>query len=195
MATIALGQEPPPSPPPAEPPATAAPPATAIPPPPPAPPPKPPEHKLVSPLRVASFGGVSDSPYVLGIVALPFGLAVGAGLSLDYTSKPNPMSATDPGRTDSTKLGLLLYGFWAVVNKQVWATGPDVTAILNLTGYGSQDPLALWVVEPGWAVYYAPFHAPVIIGTSLGVKFVHVKAVDLTTASFQTAGLRIGYIW
>jgi hypothetical protein len=34
-----------------------------------------------------------------------------------------------------------------------------------------------------------------VLGRRAGLKIAHVKAVDLTEVSFNTAGLRLGYIW
>src|SRR5438874_6726360 len=76
IASPLLADEPVPVPPPPTPPLETAlpppltPPAIAV-------VPKPPAHKLVSGYKVASFGGVSDAPHVLGIIALPGGIALG----------------------------------------------------------------------------------------------------------------------
>ncbi len=198
VATGVRAQEPPASPalPPASsPPAPPTPLPTTVPPPAPLVPPHVPERKLACCYKVASFGQVLDSPIVMGVLVLNFGLAIGAGLGLDYTSNPNPKSATDPGRTDKTSIKLLLYGFFPAVNKATWTTGPELTAILNLTGYGADDPLHFWELIPAWGIFVAPFKAPLFFGTSLGVKILHVKSVDLTTVAFQTAGLRVGWLW
>jgi len=199
VAAPVAGQEPPPqtqTAPPVQAPAETRPPWPApMPPPPPPPALYPRERKLACCYKIASFGQVLDFPIVMGIFVFNFGLAIGAGLGLDYTNKPNPMSPTDPGRTDTTSVKLLLYGFFPALNRPTWTTGPEVTAVLNLTGYGADDPLHFWEVIPAWGVFVAPFKAPLFFGTSLGVKIVHVKAVDLTTVGFQTAGLRVGWLW
>jgi hypothetical protein len=194
VSAPAFGQEPPPAPPPSDAPLPPAPPPTsaslA-----PAPLP-PPAHaaRLACCNKIASFGQVNDFPIVFGVIALNFGLALGAGIGLDYTNKPNPMSTTDPGRTDKTSVKLLLYGYFAAVNKPTWTTGPEFTAILNLSGY-KDDPLHFWELIPAWGIFVAPFKAPLFFGTSLGVKILKVPGPDLTTVAFQTAGLRVGWLW
>jgi hypothetical protein len=193
VATPALAQEPPPpsaAPPPSEP-ALPPPSQTA---PSPATPAKLPEHKLVCCHKVAVFTQIDDQPYLVGVFSLGAGFVLGAGVGLDYTSKPNPMSATDPGRTGNTATRLILYGYYAAINRPTWTTGPEITAAINLSGYGD-DPLHVWQVTPAWGIFVAPFKAPLFFGTSLGVQITRVPSADLTTVKLQAAHLRIGWLF
>jgi hypothetical protein len=198
VATPAFGQEspPPPSAPPPPPPSD-QPPSMATPPPPPPPAaPAPAAHapKLVCCNKVATFTQIDDQPFLVGVFAFNFGLVLGAGLGLDYTNKPNPMSATDPGRTGEVATRLILYGYFPAVNKATWTTGPEVTAALSLSGYGD-DPLHFWQVTPAWGIFVAPFKAPLFFGTSLGVAITRVPGADLTTVKLQAAHLRVGWLF
>ena len=126
-------------------------------------------------------GGVSDQPYVFGAIALNGGviLGLGVGFAFDGTLATNKFSA----------LGIL-YGSYMFKNAANFAVGPELFVIMPF----APTPASTLTFRPGVALWYAPFSAPVLLGTAIDVDFTYVAAnKGALKVGLVTPGVRIAY--
>jgi hypothetical protein len=128
-------------------------------------------------------GGVSNQPYFFGGLALNGGVIVALGLGLSYDGSL---------AKDQTSFFAVLHAEYMAVNKANYAFGPELTVILPFA------PTAFNAVTlaPGFAFWYAPFSAPVLIGAALDLNMVITttpsSAFSLGTV---TPALRLAYVF
>lgn len=127
-------------------------------------------------------GGVSDQPYAFGAIALNGGVILGLGVGFAYDGT----AATDK----FSALGIL-YGSYSFVNIANFAVGPELFVIVPL----APTPASTLTFRPGVALWYAPFSAPVLLGTAIDVDFTYVQAGGALKVSLVTPGLRLGYVF
>lgn len=125
-------------------------------------------------------GGVGDQPYVFGAIALNGGviLGVGVGVAFDGTLATDKVSA----------LGIL-YGSYMFKNVANFAVGPELFIITPF----APTPASTLTFRPGVALWYAPFSAPVLLGTAIDVDLTYVKASSAMKVALVTPGVRIAY--
>ncbi len=137
-------------------------------------------------------GGVADSTtWSLG-ATFPAGFTVSIGLNINYNGNGLPGPTGTPS-SDKFAFSGVLYGAYYIVNK--FPIGIAVEAALV-------EPLAptagspATVVQPGIGIFYAPFPAPIVLGSGLDLQIVFPKADGAKpTVQTVTPGLRIVYVF
>lgn len=144
-----------------------------------------PEAPAVTPRLIGGntgilVGGVSDQAFALGGIALDGGiiLALGAGFSYDGTKA-----------ADKTGFTGILHGAYMLKNTANFAAGPELFVVMPFV------PKAAETInfQPGFALWYAPFSAPVLFGTSLQLDIKYIQDGGNVVVDLKTPSLRIGY--
>jgi hypothetical protein len=133
-------------------------------------------------------GGVADSTtWTIG-ATLPAGFTVAVGLDITYNGNGLPMQ-TDT----SKKFGFsgVLYGAYYLVNR--FPIGIAIEAAL-VEPLSPDEGSPVRVIQPGIGLVYAPFPAPIVLGTGLDVQIVMPKGGS-TIVQTVTPGLRITYVF
>lgn len=131
-------------------------------------------------------GAASQNPYLFGGVALDGGviLALGLGATYDGALASNPFSAF-----------AVLHAEYMVKNMPNYAFGPELTVILPF----APTAFSSLTFAPGFAFWYAPFSAPLLLGAALDVNLVYTLPTATTPGSFAfgtvTPGVRLAYVF
>ncbi len=126
-------------------------------------------------------GGVGDQGYLFGGIALDPGLVLGLGFGLDINgSKPSG------SRTDA--LGIVHASYY-LKNSANFAVGPELFVIMPFAPTAAETV----TFQPGIALWYAPFSAPVLFGTALDAQVIYTKSAKTAEFKLLTPALRIGY--
>ena len=133
---------------------------------------------------IAIQGGIGGSSQILlGFNAGP--ALFGLGLGLGYDPMGAPVST---GRSNETVSFNLATSFsYMAYNTKPVAFGPEVDFEATLAPGPAFSSSAL---RFGFAMWYAPFHAPVYIGTMIGLRVGFVKGGD-PSVSTEYPGLRL----
>jgi hypothetical protein len=132
-------------------------------------------------------GGVADSTtWTIG-TTLPAGVTISIGLNIKYAGD----GLMPPAVTDKFAFSGVLYGAYYIVNK--FPIGIAVEAALVEPLSPSEGSPAR-VIQPGIGVFYAPFPAPIVLGSGLDLQIVMAKGGG-TTVQTVTPGLRIVYVF
>lgn len=125
-------------------------------------------------------GGVSEQPFAFGGIALDGGviLALGAGFKYDGTKA-----------ADKTEFRGIVHGAYMLKNTANFAAGPELSVVLPF----APTPAETINFQPGFALWYAPFSAPVLFGTSLQLDIQYLKTGGNVLVNLKTPSLRIGY--
>lgn len=132
-------------------------------------------------------GGVADSTtWSLG-VTLPAGVTLSVGLDIKYDGNglPGPMGPT----TDKFAFSGVLYGAYYIVNKFPIGIAVEA-AVVEPIAPTAGSPVT--VIQPGIGFLYAPFPAPIVIGSALDLQIVIPKGGS-TVVQTVTPGIRIVY--
>jgi hypothetical protein len=132
-------------------------------------------------------GGVADSTTWSIGTTLPAGVTISIGLDINYNGNGLPM------RTDGKKFAFsgVLYGAYYIVNK--FPIGIAIEAAL-VEPLAPDEGSPVRVIQPGIGVFYAPFPAPIVLGSALDLQIVMPKGGS-TTVQTVTPGLRIVYVF
>jgi len=142
----------------------------------------------------AMFTGaaVSSLPAVLFGVFPIDDLATTVGLGFSYNGNGGVISPlTGVKGTANNKIGedLFLDLIYFVHDQGPFAMGPELNFISSLSPDYAGSTV---VLTPMWALRYAPWKAPIAIGTGLGVGFTFTKGAQ-PVASLATQGLDLVY--
>ena len=159
-----------------------------------APAPKLPHKKAYMGHQGTFFTGASVS----SLPAVLFGyfpvdeLATTVGLGFTYNGNgfpESPLTGIKGASNNRVGSDLFLDLIYFVHDDGPFAMGPE----LNFIGSMSPNvPMTAVVLTPMWALRYAPWKAPIAIGTGLGVGFTFVKGAQ-PVAALATQGLDIVY--
>jgi hypothetical protein len=119
-------------------------------------------------------------------------LAMTGGLGLTYNANGSPASPlTGIKGAANNKVGadFMFDMLYFIHDKAPFAMGPELNFIGSLS---PNYPLTVVVVTPMWALRYAPWKAPIAIGTGLGMSLAFEKGAK-PVASLATQGLDIVY--
>jgi hypothetical protein len=133
---------------------------------------------------------VSTSPYVLFgyFPAKDFTIAAGAGVSINGNGgATSPLTELKGNSNANVAADLVLAAMYFVVDKHPFATGPEVVVIGSMA---PGSPFDTTVVEPMWGFRYAPWAAPIAIGTDVGVSIAMAHGAK-PVAGLTTSGLDI----
>ena len=127
--------------------------------------------------------GVEESPtWTLG-VSFPPGVSIAAGIQLEYNG-----NGLAPMSEDKLSFRSFLYGAYYFYNKLPFAMGIEGAVATGL----APTAFDVLTLQPGLVVYYAPFPAPVVIGTALDLQINFPKDLDPVVKTLMP-GLRIIY--
>jgi hypothetical protein len=138
-------------------------------------------------------GGVADSTtWAIG-TTLPAGVTIAVGLNINYDGNGLAIPGSTMRSSDKFAFSGILYGAYYIVNK--FPIGIAIEAALV-------EPLSptvgspVTVIQPGIGIFYAPFPAPIVLGSGLDLQIVIPKA-DGAKPSIQTVtpGLKIVYVF
>jgi hypothetical protein len=126
-------------------------------------------------------GGVSDKPYALGAIALDPGLILGLGV----------VFGMDGGLPTGSQVtfGGILHASYYIKNSANFAVGPELFLIMPF----APTAAATLNVQPGVALWYAPFSAPILFGTALQLDIKYTRDSKTAALNLLTPGLRIAY--
>jgi hypothetical protein len=152
------------------------------------------KHKASMGPQGAMFTGaaVSSLPAVLFGVFPIDDLATTVGLGFSYNGNGGVISPlTGVKGTANNKIGedLFLDLIYFVHDQGPFAMGPELNFISSLSPDYAGSTV---VLTPMWALRYAPWKAPIAIGTGLGVGFTFTKGAQ-PVASLATQGLDLVY--
>lgn len=158
----------------------------------------PPEHAMMASHKftgdAVSYyinGTVADSPLLSVGLTLPNGFTFAIGGALDYSSKGLLVNGTPTA--DKTSFEGLLYGAYYFYNKFPVGIAAEVALVAPLA-----PNFNVFTVQPGLAIYYAPFAAPIVVGAALDFQ-INAFRGDLaplgTEIKTLTPGLRIVYVF
>lgn len=144
------------------------------------------KHPLFHGTGYSIVGGISESS-VLGFGWNFDSLLFAAGVGLKYD--PNGLMPP-PANKDKFSFTAFLSTSYMVYNTYPFAMGPELAWVTSLapgkaiTGYSQ--------LQPGWALWYAPWNAPILIGTALQLPITFTKG---RKATLETTYPGIRVIW
>jgi hypothetical protein len=158
------------------------------------------------------LGAVNDSPTILPAATVADHFFVGVGLQFawnDNTSATGGLaSASNPPCTAATATtpsscpggahkfnsNLVVAGEYMIIDKLPFALGPELTILGSLA---PDRVFTTLVFEPGIAFWYAPFRAPLVLGSALDAEIITQNGPTAAKAqvTILTPGLRLGYIF
>lgn len=137
-------------------------------------------------------GGVADSTtWTIG-ATLPAGFTIAVGLDINYNGNGLP-GPTGMPTNDKFAFSGVLYGAYYLVNKFPIGIALEAAVVEPISPTAGSPAT---VIQPGIGLVYAPFPAPIVLGTGLDLQIVLPKA-DGAKPIVQTVtpGLRITYVF
>jgi hypothetical protein len=137
-------------------------------------------------------GGVADSTTWSIGTTLPAGVTISIGLDINYNGNGLPGPTGAPG-SDKFAFSGVLYGAYYIVNKFPIGIAIEAAVVEPLSPTAGSPAT---VIQPGIGIFYAPFPAPIVLGSGLDLQIVIPKA-DGAKPIVQTVtpGLRIVYVF
>jgi hypothetical protein len=148
----------------------------------------PPDEPLFSGGGVAIQGGLGSSQQILlsfNASAALFGLGLGFGYNQAGVI-PSQAAATESS-TETISFQLAAYFAYMAYNTKPLAFGPEFGFEAQL---GPGTPFQVATLVPGFAMWYAPFPAPLLIGTMLGLR-IGFSGYGNPTVSTDYPGVRL----
>lgn len=130
---------------------------------------------------VLGYMGASAPGVVVGYVPMPH-LAVAGGFGLSVPAS---------GGVDSNIVLVASYFFY---DKFPFAIGPEVFYEGRISSSTGASPFSHHIIEAGIAFWYAPFSAPIGIGSVVHAR-VEIESGQNTTFSIATPTVRVFYIF
>jgi hypothetical protein len=133
---------------------------------------------------------VSANPYVLfGYFPVKdFTIAAGMGMSINGNGgATSPLTELKGNANANVGADVVLAAMYFVVDKHPFAMGPEVVVVGSVA---PGSPFDTTIVEPMWGLRYAPWAAPIAIGTDVGVSIAMVHGAK-PVAGLTTSGLDI----
>ncbi|HEX4422027.1 MAG TPA: hypothetical protein VH165_29145 [Kofleriaceae bacterium] len=135
-------------------------------------------------------GSASDSPFfTVGTTFAP-GISIAIGGSFKYDGNGLP-DATGKPTTDKVSFQGLIYGAYYIYNKFPVGIAAEAALISPL----SPSAFDVVTIQPGLVMYYAPFAAPLVIGSALDLQINVFKGDIKPQVSTVTPGLRLIYVF
>jgi hypothetical protein len=135
---------------------------------------------------------VSATPaWLLGFFPVDH-LATTVGLGFTYNGNgapSSPLTAVKGAPNNHVGSDLFLDVLYFVHDRAPFAMGPEMNVITSLS---PNYPATVILVTPLWALRYAPWKAPIAIGTGLGMSIAFTRGAQ-PVASLATQGLDIVY--
>jgi hypothetical protein len=148
----------------------------------------PPDEPLFSGGGVAIQGGLGSSQQILlsfNASAALFGLGLGFGYS--QAGVIPAQSAVEGTSTETISFQLAASFAYMAYNTKPLAFGPEIDFEAQLA---PGTPFEVSTLVPGFAIWYAPFPAPLLIGTMLGLR-IGFTGYGNPTVSTDYPGVRL----
>lgn len=136
-------------------------------------------------------GGVGDSSYWTLGTTLPAGVTISVGLNFTYSSNGLPTGPTTPPLSDKVAFSGILYGAYYIYNKFPVGIAAEAALVEPISPTAGSPATT---VVPGLAILYAPFPAPIVLGSALDLQISFIKGGG-TVVQTVTPGLRIVYVF
>lgn len=138
-------------------------------------------------------GGVADSTTWSVGTTLPAGVTISVGLNINYDGNGLGVPGSTTRSSDKFALSGVLYGAYYIVNKFPFGIAVEA-ALVEPISPSVGNPAT--VIQPGIGIFYAPFPAPIVLGSGLDLQIVLPKADGAKpTVQTVTPGLRIIYVF
>ncbi|HET9626777.1 MAG TPA: hypothetical protein VFP84_35685 [Kofleriaceae bacterium] len=138
-------------------------------------------------------GNAGDSPFLNVGLTLASGWSFAIGGSLQYNGSGHVGGS--PGADDKFAVDGLLYASYYIYNK--FPVGVAVEAAL-ISPF-NPNTFQQFTVQPGLVLYYAPFPAPLVIGSGLDFQATFFRGdlgtVQKTIINTVTPGVRLIYVF
>jgi hypothetical protein len=119
-----------------------------------------------------------------------FATTIGVGFTYNGNGSPSsPLTEVKGAPNNHVGSDLFLDFLYFVHDRAPFAMGPELNFITSMS---PNVPFTVVVVTPMWALRYAPWKAPIAIGTGLGMSIAFTKGAQ-PVASLATQGLDIVY--
>lgn len=128
---------------------------------------------------LAAFNGASPTLFIAPAVN---SLLLGVGLAWEHNG-----NGLAPMSTDKDQASVVLTAAYMLHNQVPFAMGPEIALVATLAPGSPFDNIT---VVPGWAFWYAPWKAPIAIGTALDVALTFPKGGSAIIAT-TTPAVRI----
>ena len=143
------------------------------------------------------LGAVSNSPTVLPAVTIADHAFVGVGIQFQWNLNGSADGSFSTGANPGDKhvnANLVVAGEYMVIDKLPFALGPEITVLGSLAPDRVFTQLTFL---PGVAFWYAPFRAPLVLGSAVDAEIVTFNGPLAPKAQITvlTPGLRLGYIF
>jgi hypothetical protein len=135
-------------------------------------------------------GGVADGAFWALGTTFPNGLAVSAGVDINYDGAGLPIPGSTMRSTDKFSFQALLYGAYYIVNKFPVGIAIEAAVIAPL----SPGAFDFTVIQPGIGVFYAPFPVPLVLSSALDLAITIPKDGSATVRTV-TPGVRLIYVF
>ncbi|HEX3764275.1 MAG TPA: hypothetical protein VHW23_36525 [Kofleriaceae bacterium] len=136
-------------------------------------------------------GGVSDSTtWTIG-TTLPAGVTISVGLNINYNGNGLPVAGSATPSSDKFAFTGILYGAYYFYNKFPVGIAAEAAVVEPLSPKAS-DPFT--IIQPGIGIFYAPFPAPIVLGSGLDLQ-ITIPKNGSTVVQTVTPGLRIVYVF
>jgi hypothetical protein len=129
---------------------------------------------------VAAFDGASPALFVAPAIN---SLLMGVGFSYEHNG-----NGLAPGSTEKDSALVVVTAAYMIHNQVPFAMGPEIALAATLA---PGDPFDTTIVTPGWAFWYAPWKAPIAIGTALDVALTFPKSPAKAIIATTTPSVRI----
>lgn len=135
-------------------------------------------------------GGVADGAFWALGTTFPNGLAVSAGVDINYDGAGQPIPGSTMRSSDKLAFQALLYGAYYIVNKFPVGIAVEAAVIAPL----SPGAFDFTVIQPGIGVFYAPFPVPLVLSSALDLAITIPKDGSATVRTV-TPGVRLIYVF
>lgn len=137
-------------------------------------------------------GGVADSPFLTVGMTFPPGISVAVGMNITYDGNGLAIPGSLMRSTDKFSFQGLVYGSYYIYNVFPVGIATELAVIAPLAPEAFNPAV---VFRPGVVFYYAPFAAPVVIGTSLSLSITVPDGPPKTSVQTLTPGVRLIYVF
>ncbi len=143
------------------------------------------------------LGAVSNSPTVLPAMTVADHFFVGVGLQFQWNDNGSADGSFSTGANPGDKKfnsNLVVAGEYMLIDKLPFAIGPELTMVGSLA---PDRVFTTLIFEPGIAFWYAPFRAPLVLGSAVDAEIITQNGPTAAKAqvTILTPGLRLGYIF
>jgi hypothetical protein len=118
-------------------------------------------------------------------------VTISVGLNINYNGNGLPVAGSATPSSDKFAFTGILYGAYYFYNKFPVGIAAEAAVVEPLSPKAS-DPFT--IIQPGIGIFYAPFPAPIVLGSGLDLQ-ITIPKNGSTVVQTVTPGLRIVYVF